>query len=152
MENGDSSGYYFHVVSLFVNQDVGDYNKTIGDYLDTYPNAKDTREDVYGIRETSKGKLYIKYTLGVGVMQTPAFLLAHFIASISNDYEANGWSPPYIFLVNFSKVIYILIGLYFMIGILERYFSRSKTHLCCLAGHSIFNLSIVGIHSYGNDW
>ena len=51
MVNGDSSGYYFHVVSLLVNQDVGDYTTTIDTYLDYYPQAGDPREDIYGVRQ-----------------------------------------------------------------------------------------------------
>jgi hypothetical protein len=74
---GDSNGYYLHVVSFFVNQDVGDYDKTITTLRQVNPDSSDPREDVYGIRLTDKGRRYIKYTVGVPLMEAPFFLLAH---------------------------------------------------------------------------
>lgn len=144
MENGDSSGYYFHVVSFFVNQDVGEYKTTIDTYLDYFPNAGDPREDIYGVRQTPHGKYYIKYTLGVGVMEIPAFAIAHAIATLSPQYAADGWSQPYIFWINFSKVIYILIGFFFLTKTLERYFSRTVVALTVLSVAFATNLFYHG--------
>lgn len=129
MVNGDSSGYYMHVVSALVNQDVGQYDQTIDDYLKNYPQAADPREDVYGIRLTEKGRRYIKYTLGVGLLQVPFFGLAHLIASLSPAFPADGWSFPYMLLIHLSKVVYIFWGLYLLSGLLLRSFSRWITAL-----------------------
>ena len=120
--NGDSNGYYLHVVSFFVNQDVGDYDKTISSLKEIYPGYADPRDDKFGIRLTPKGRRYIKYTVGVPVLETPFFLLAHAYASMSDKYEANGWTKPYIFIVGFAPAIYILLGIYLLIGVLRRYF------------------------------
>ncbi|MEE9374199.1 MAG: hypothetical protein V3V00_14190 [Saprospiraceae bacterium] len=144
MNNGDSSGYYFHVVSVFINQDVGDYNETIKTYLEYYPTANDPRDDPYGIRITDLGKRYIKYTIGVGIMEFPAFIIGHLIALSSDSYEANGWSIPYTFSVHLSKVLYILIGLYFLIKILEEYFSRNVIVLTILSIAFATNLFFHG--------
>ncbi|MEL7221378.1 MAG: hypothetical protein AAGJ93_08680 [Bacteroidota bacterium] len=130
---GDSNGYYLHVVSFFVNQDVGDYDKTITSLIETNPNSLDPREDIYGIRLTEKGRRYIKYTLGVPVMETPFFLLAHAYAKVSGKYKADGWSTPYLFIVGFAIIFYVLIGFYLLIGVLERYFSTTITVLTVLA-------------------
>jgi len=124
MNNGDSSGYYMHLVSSVLNQDVGNYTKTIDDYLENYQKAKDPRKDKYGIRKTDKDRYYIKYTLGVAVMEIPALLIAHSIASISDRHEADGWSQPYAFWINFSKVFYIVIGFLFLIKTLKLYFEN----------------------------
>lgn len=130
---GDSNGYYLHVVSFFVNQDVGDYDKTITSLREVNPNSADPREDKFGIRLTEKNRRYIKYTLGVPVMETPFFLLAHAYAKQSDKYEANGWSLPYMFSIGFAIICYVLIGFYLLIGILERYFSTRITVLVTLA-------------------
>lgn len=127
---GDSNGYYLHVVSFFVNQDVGDYDKTITSLQDVNPGSSDPRDDEFGIRLTEKGRRYIKYTLGVPVMETPFFLLGHAYAKLSPHYEANGWSRPYIISVGFSLVFYVLLGLYLLIGVLKRYFdNRTVTYV-----------------------
>ncbi len=121
---GDSNGYYLHVVSFFINNDVGDYDKTITELREINPNSGDPREDKYGIRLTSKGRRYIKYTLGVPVMETPFFLLAHAYAKWSNKYDANGWTSPYLLIVSFSTVFYVLAGFWLLIPIVQRYFKK----------------------------
>ena len=134
MNNGDSSGYYMHLVSSAINQDVGDYTKTINDYLEAYPNAKDPRKDKFGIRKTEKGRYYIKYTLGVAVMELPSLVVAHLIAKNNDAYKANGWSTPYALCINFSKIIYILLGFLFLIKALLQYF---ENHIVAITTISI---------------
>ena len=150
---GDSNGYYMHVVSFFVNQDVGDYDKTITTLLKTNERAIDSRNDPYGIRLTEKGRRYIKYTLGVGVLETPFFLIGHLYAKLSKKYEANGWSLPYLLAVNLSTIIYLLIGFNLLIKILQRYFARGVTTLTVLAIAFATNLyyhaiSLVMAHGF----
>ena len=142
-----------HVVSFFVNQDVGDYDKTITTLLKTNPRTIDARNDPYGIRLTEKGRRYIKYTLGVGVMETPFFLLGHIYAKLSSKYEANGWSLPYLLLVNLSTIIYLLIGFNLLIKILQKYFSQGVTILVVLGIAFATNLyfhaiNLVMAHSF----
>ncbi len=119
---GDSNGYYLHVVSFLLHHDVGDYDKSITTLRATNPNSADPREDKFGIRLTDKGRRYIKYTVGVPVMEAPFFLLAHAYASISSKYAADGWSLPYLVVVSFSIIFYILVGFYLLIRVMERYF------------------------------
>lgn len=130
---GDSLGYYLHVVSAFVNQDVGDYDQTITKLREINPASPDPREDKFGIRLTDKGRRYIKYTLGVPVMETPFFLLAHAWATISPKYEANGWTYPYRLLIGFSIVCYVTLAFYLLIGILLRYFTKKVVTLVVFA-------------------
>lgn len=130
---GDSNNYYLHVVSFFVNQDVGNYDKSIGSLLEVRPDATDARKDKFGIRLTEKGRYYIKYTLGVGVMETPFFLIAHAYAKMSDKYEANGWTRPYFLAVGFAVICYVLIGFNLLIKVLNSYFPKRVTALTVLA-------------------
>ena len=130
---GDSNGYYLHVVSLFVHQDVGDYDRSISTLREINPNSADPREDKFGIRLTEKGRRYIKYTVGVPLMETPFFLLAHAYAKISGKYEANGWTEPYRLIVSFSTVFFVLFGLYLLMSVLGRYFSDKIVALTIVA-------------------
>jgi len=112
---------------------VGKYDKTIRTLRSVIPSSLDPGKGNYGIRSTEKGKKYIKYTLGVGVMETPFFLAAHAYAKLSNAYKADGWSLPYHFAIGFSIMFYVLIGFHLLIGILERYFTKTITALVVLA-------------------
>lgn len=143
---GDSNGYYLHVVSFWVNQDVGDYGQSIDRLLEVNPNSADPREDKFGIRLTEKGRRYIKYTLGVPVMETPFFLLAHAYASLSPSYEADGWSKPYLFIVGLSTIVYLLLGFYLLYGVLRVYFSPKVTALTLLTIAAATNLFYHGTY------
>jgi len=130
---GDSNSYYLHVVSFFIYNDVGDYDRSISSLREVNPASPDPREDEFGIRLTDKGRRYIKYTLGVPVMEAPFFLLAHAYAKISPAYPANGWSKPYLLAVGLSTICYVLFGFFLLIGILNRHFPKGITTYAVLA-------------------
>lgn len=69
----------------------------------------------------STGKPAIQMTMGMAILYSPFFLAAHTVAILSN-YEADGYSLPYRFALNFSGVFYVWIGLLFLVKILRRYF------------------------------
>jgi len=77
LHHGDSNGYYLHVVSALLYQDVGDYSASIDSPKAVNPSADDPRTDIYGIRPTEKGRMYIKYTVGVPILEAPFFYLGH---------------------------------------------------------------------------
>ncbi len=131
---GDSSHYYLHLVSFFIHQDVGDYDRTITSLQTANPDSPDPRDDIYGIRLTDKGRRYIKYTLGVPLMEAPFFLLAHAYAKwvSTDDYEPTGWSAPYRLMISLSTIVYLMLGFYMLMGVMERYFSRTTTPLVLL--------------------
>lgn len=132
--HGDSNGYYLHVVSFFVNQDVGDYDQTITSLLEVNPSSADPRNDPFGVRLTEKGRRYIKYTLGVPFMEAPFFLLAHAYAKLSGTYAANGWTLPYLFSVGLlATLFYVLLGFHLLMIVLNRYFPRRITLLTIVA-------------------
>ena len=130
---GDSNGYYLHLVSAFIYKDVGDYSKSIRSLRETNPDSPDPRQDKYGIRLTEKGRRYIKYTLGVPVMEAPFFFAAHLYAKLTNTYPANGWSKPYLLAVGISTIFYILTGFYLLIGLLNHHFPEKITTYTVLA-------------------
>lgn len=130
---GDSNSYYLHLVSAFIYQDVGDYDRSINSLRTVNPDSPDPREDEYGIRLTKKGRRYIKYTLGVPLMEAPFFLVAHAFAGISPNYAADGWSPPYLLAVGLSTICYLLIGFYLLICLLNKHFPRKITVYVVLA-------------------
>jgi hypothetical protein len=130
---GDSNGYYLHVVSFFIYDDVGDYEKSISALKEIHPSYIDPRDDIYGIQPTTKGRMYIKYPLGVGLLETPFFFVGHLVARASETYEANGWSTPYAFFIGLSTIVYVLFGMSLLFSVLTRYFSKRLTLLALLS-------------------
>lgn len=121
---GDTNGYYLHLVSAFVYGDVGDYDQTIDAMLESNPGIFDPRDDKFLIKPTEKGRKFIKYTLGVPLMEAPFFLLGHWYARLSGTYPADGWSTPYFFAVGLAIIGYVLVGFYLLIGMLQKHFSN----------------------------
>ena len=76
--------------------------------------------------------MYIKYTLGVPLMETPFFFLAHIVALVS-AYEANGWSTPYLLIVGLSTIFYLILGFHLLMKVLVRYFSMQVVSLVVLS-------------------
>ncbi len=130
---GDSNGYYLHVTSALLYGDVGDYSESIGALKKVNPNADDPRTDKFGIRPTPIGRNYIKYTVGVPILEAPFFLLAHAYAKVSGEYAADGWSPPYMLSVGFAIACYVLLGLWLLMMVLKRYFPPQVVSLTILS-------------------
>lgn len=146
LTRGDSGQYYLHVLSFFLYDDVGDYDRSLTEMRKLYPNVPDPRDDIYGIRPTETGRYYIKYTTGTPLMEAPFFLLAHAYAKIDSRYPANGWSEPYQLVLNLGTLCYLLVAFYWLAGILERYFSRRIVVLTCLTIAFATNLFYHGTY------
>lgn len=146
LHRGDSFGYYLHLVSAFVYDDVGDYSRSIGSLLEINPLLPDMREDEFGIRLTEHGRRYIKYSLGVPLLELPFFLAAHAWASATGTWAANGWTWPYMLLVGLSPVFYILLGFALLLPLLRRWFSGRVTVLVALTLGLATNLFYQGTY------
>lgn len=130
---GDEQGYYVHVVSALLYGDIGDYSKSYQGLLNEDPDAFDLRKDKFGIRKTTTGKSYVKYTLGTAVMEAPFFLIAHSYTLLTQSNQANGWSTPYHFIVSLSPMVYVLLGIWLLYGLLNQYFDQRTTILSLLS-------------------
>lgn len=124
LDGSDSWGYYVHLPALLLYHDTGNYDKTIAAWQKEYPGKADPRLDAYGIRPTPKGKLAVKYPIGVALFETPFFLTAHWFCSLSGAYPASGFSAPYLWAVALSSIFFALFGLFFLFKILRYYFSE----------------------------
>ncbi|PHI19051.1 hypothetical protein CEQ90_14850 [Lewinellaceae bacterium SD302] len=149
---GDSNGYYLHVTSALLYGDVGDYSESINALKEINPGADDPREDTFGIRQTPIGRKYIKYTVGVAILEAPFFLIAHLYAKSTDKFEANGWSLPYMATVGFAITFYVLTGLWLLMMTLKRYFPPlvvSLTILSLVLATNLFYQSTYVIMSHG---
>jgi hypothetical protein len=63
----------------------------------------------------------IKTSMGMAMMYSPFFFIAHALAE-KMGYEANGYSVPYAFVLLISCVFYLTIGFLFLRAVLLKYF------------------------------
>ncbi len=78
------------------------------------------------------GNKLIVTSYGMSVMYAPFFLMAHAYASLSDVYEADGYTMPYELAVNFSSVVFMILGLFYLRKLLLRYFHDWITSLVIL--------------------
>lgn len=73
----------------------------------------------------STGMLMNRYPLGVAVLLSPFFIIAHLLTKLTNLFPADGYSLIYQFSVLLSALVYYLIGSYFLFKSLLKYFSKN---------------------------
>jgi hypothetical protein len=78
------------------------------------------------------GKSVNKMTMGVAVLYSPFFLVAHGLAGLLG-YPADGYSVPYRFVLIFSSVFYAMLGLWLLLKLLRKYFARNAIAVSLLA-------------------
>ncbi|GAB4294049.1 MAG: hypothetical protein Kow0068_18940 [Marinilabiliales bacterium] len=104
--------------------------------------------------KTPIGKNAIKTTMGMSILYAPFFFAGHLAANILN-YPTDGYSPPYKFALLMSAVVYLLIGLYFLRKVLEKYFTKLVTAITLITivlGTNLFHYSAIEAimpHVYG---
>ncbi len=79
-------------------------------------------------------------TAGMAISYLPFFGLAHICAKLL-DYPADGFSAPYQFAVQFSSLVYYVIGLIFLAKLLRLHFPgfiSSLTMLCLSFATNVF--------------
>ena len=109
----DGAGYYAYLPAIFI-----DHNfemKTAGQY----------KHDPYcGMKPyPSTGKLLDKYPVGVALLQTPFFLVAHIIA-IQFDFKPLGYSLPYQIANIISALFYMCLGAGFLYACIREKYTR----------------------------
>ena len=92
----------------------------------SYNNLKnlpaDYIKDLWPIK-TDKGYYALKMTMGMAILYSPFFFIAHSLAK-PLGYKRDGFTLPYRFAIAMGCVFYLAIGLYFLSRVLERYFSQ----------------------------
>ena len=83
--------------------------------------------------ETPIGKHAIITTMGMSILYSPFFGIAHLYCLNSDEYLADGYTMPYKFALVFSSLFYVIIGLIFLRKILKKYFTEDIVTLVILA-------------------
>ena len=132
----DVKSYYAYLPAVFI------YNDLSLEFLDEDP---EKFGDLIWPVTTPTGKRALITTMGMSVLYSPFFFLAHAYASLTG-WEADGYSIPYRFALNFSTLFYLLAGLYFLKKVLLRYFSPGITTFTLVAVVMGTNLLYYATH------
>ena len=131
--NYDVNSYYCYLPATFYEQDL-----SLSFLDDTLNFARDQR--YYWPNKDALGHKIIKVNMGMAITYLPFFAAAHVYCKLTNQ-ETNGFSDPYHFAIQFSSLIYFLIGLVFLLRILKLYYSNLVVIITSLA--IIFGTNII---------
>ncbi len=114
----DAFGYYMYLPAIGIYHDYKQLN---------WLNKIDEQYKVTGGNgwqaiKLEDGNYTFKYLGGVALMQTPFFLIGHWIAKSSN-YPPDGFSPPYQYALAFGVIFYCILAVFLLRSILLVYFS-----------------------------
>ena len=131
IKNGDSIGYYQYLPAFFIHGDISTYQKTTRARLDNIPGggARLTESELPGF-VVGKNRVQT-YTMGVAMLQLPAFVIAH-LAALAGDYKPDGFSYPYQLAISLNGLIWGLLGLWVLRKILLHFFTDKVTALVLL--------------------
>lgn len=138
----DVLGYYLYLPAGFIYNDLFLTDMSWLEAVNQQYNSTDT---FYQLVEQEGGKKITKYACGWALLALPFFLIAHLIALLF-ELPADGFSPVYQYAVNFGAVTYAVIGLYFFIKILNKFFSTKVTALTVLI--IVFGTNYLHLSSY----
>ncbi len=113
----DVISYYAYLPAIFIEKDIklSFINKNNeGNYF---------AQNKYWPVKTSDGMLIIKMSMGMTYLYSPFFFIAHALAK-PLGFEADGFSQPYHYAIQFSGVFYLLIALIWLRRLLLKFYSE----------------------------
>ena len=126
----DMEGYYNYLPATFIYHDFSVDSRRDTAYVQFHPKT---------------GKLLNKYTCGVAIMQSPFFLINHFLVTIFNGNN-DGKNYLYGYGIMAAGLSYFWIGIYFLFKFLRRYIGVSYAILSLLSlslGTNLFYYTFV---------
>jgi len=113
----DVSGYYMYLPAIFIYHDIKECkfkDKILKEYHPT--------PDFQQAMKIENDRYVMKYSSGQALQFLPFFAIAHWWASNSTKYKADGFSFPYQFMITIESFVVALIGLWFLRLILLWFF------------------------------
>jgi hypothetical protein len=125
----DKAGYNVYLPSIF----IYNFNAT------QFPKNIVTKTGNGFKLDSTSQKIITKYPYGVSLLQSPFWLVAHFIADTKD-----GYSSPYQKSIDIAGSFYLALGLFFVFFLFKKQYSRLQSILL-----SIVTLFSSGIFYYG---
>lgn len=124
----DVSGYYWYLPALFIHDDLTTCTSR-DTILKTYGPTPDFQQGFFN----EDGVCVMKYSCGQALQYLPAFLLAHWYASSTDVYPADGFSYPYQLAIGLNSLLVALLGLFLLRLFLRLFFDEITTGLTLIA-------------------
>jgi hypothetical protein len=121
----DVYGYYLYLPATFIYHDPGLKHR---EWIDTLQEKYHPTETFYQAHPGKEDKWVIKYSMGMAVIYSPFFIVAHALAP-SYSYPADGMSYPYQLALILCGLCYTLIGLLLLRKVLLHFFHDKITSL-----------------------
>lgn len=119
----DIKAYYSYLPAALI------YNDLTLEFLNDNPRIFDEMWPV----TLPNGNKMIVTSYGMSLLYSPFFLMAHSYSLLNDNFEADGYSAPYSFALNFSALFYLVLGLYFLRRLLKKYFKEWIVTLVLIA-------------------
>ncbi|MBS1546066.1 MAG: hypothetical protein JST38_08505 [Bacteroidetes bacterium] len=126
--NWDVFGYYLYLPATFIHHDLGLQDHA---WLDSVMVQYEPSATLYQLVDGPDGNRVIKYSAGMAVLYAPFFLIANGAAPVLG-FPADGFSPPYQFILAFGCLLYAVLGLFVLRKVLLNYFNDNWTALLLL--------------------
>ncbi|MDD4109296.1 MAG: hypothetical protein PHH93_11310 [Prolixibacteraceae bacterium] len=119
----DVFGYYLYLPAKFIYHDIGLIDQSwLNNIIDTY----NPTETLYQATQLNDGNWVIKYWMGLSVLLSPLFFLAHFTSPLLG-YPADGFSFLYQVSMTIAGLLYAFAGLYLFFKVLRHFFNRTTS-------------------------
>tara|TARA_B100000809_G_scaffold84190_2_gene82595 strand:- start:4319 stop:5698 length:1380 start_codon:yes stop_codon:yes gene_type:complete len=140
----DVVDYYGYLPATFI----------YGDVTLEYPN-KNYKEykHTFWFHKTDKGSNVFKMSMGMSILYSPFFFMAHAYSSVTESISS-GFSPPYRFAICISGIFYFVLGLIFLRKLMRNFFSENIVAITLLfigLGTNLFYYVVIGVgmpHNY----
>jgi len=105
----DGYGYYAYLPAIFVYGDVEAY-AFAEDHFENY----EVSNEIYQLMEVDNGSRFPIYNIGMAVVWTPGFLLAHGVVKATGITPADGMSFPYQLSLVLTSLLVIFLGFFYL--------------------------------------
>ncbi len=139
----DVFGYYLYLPSLFIYHDYGFHDLN---WLQQIVSVYHNTDPICQLTSLKNGNAVPAYSMGLAILYSPAFFLAHGYALLSGG-KADGFSMPYQTCMLVCAQFVTFFGLWFLRKILRSFFSET---ISCIAivllvlGTNYFHTAVYG--------
>jgi hypothetical protein len=146
----DTYGYYLYLPAAFIYGDLGLQDKEVFDSLNKQYGSSPT---FYQANPGPNGNWIMKYSMGMAVLYSPAFVAGHLLA-LNSAYPPDGFSLPYQRALMYYNILIALVGLIVLRKVLLRFFPDTISGLVLLLiyfGTNYFSYSTLNAempHNY----
>lgn len=142
----DIYGYYLYLPQTFIFHDLSMHNPSqVLSLMEQYGSSS----TFYQATILPDGTYVMKYSMGLAILYSPFFFIAHALAPVFG-YAADGYSFPYQLSLFLGGLMYSVAGFWFLRKVLLKYFSEIITSISLLLIVAATNIP-VHMAMYGQN-